>query len=177
MSRAYKKNTQTDKNLAWFLPRPKKDRYKGGMPLYAEEWLFDVARDILGKEELDILQLFCGRNKYGTRVDIKDEVNPDLIGDAHKLSTFLPQHTYDVVFADPPYSTEEARDIYGTPKLNYMAWTREADKYLESGGLLVVYHKYIMPNPNPEKYVVAKRVFIGNRTYHLPRAVIFFQKK
>ena len=34
-----------------------------------------------------------------------------------------------------------------------------------------------MPNPNPDKFEVVKRVFIGNRTYHLPRVAIFFRKK
>ena len=32
----YNAKTQTDKNIAWFLPRPKPDHYKGGMPLYCE---------------------------------------------------------------------------------------------------------------------------------------------
>ena len=41
----------------------------------------------------------------------------------------------------------------------------------------IVYHKYVMPNPNPEKFVVVKRVFIGNRSYHLPRVAIYFRKK
>jgi hypothetical protein len=82
-----------------------------------------------------------------------------------------------LIIADPPYSTEEARDIYGTPPLKYKKWTAECDKVLDEGGLLMVYHKYVMPNPNPEKYVVAKRIFIGNRTMHLPRVCIVFQKK
>jgi hypothetical protein len=34
-----------------------------------------------------------------------------------------------------------------------------------------------MPNPDPEKYEVAKRVFIGNRVYHLPRVAVYFRKK
>lgn len=44
------------------------------------------------------------------------------------------------------------------------------------GGLLIVYHKYIVPNPNPEKYEVVKRVFIGTRVWHLPRVAIYFRK-
>lgn len=172
----YKSKTQ-EKNLAWFLPRPKKDRYKGGMPLYAEEWIFEVARGVLEKEDISILNLFCGMNKYGTRVDVKREVKPDFLGDAHRLEDFLPAQEFDVIFADPPYSTEEAKEIYGTPKLNYKKWTAQASKFLRTGGLLIVYHKYIMPNPDPKIYSVVKRVFIGNRTYHLPRVAIFFQKK
>ncbi len=176
----YKSKTQ-EKNIAWYLPRPKKDHYKGGMPLYAEEWLIELAQDILMNHnaiagKLRILNLFCGMNKYGLRVDIKSEVKPDIVCDAHELSKHIKQE-FDIVMADPPYSSDESHELYGTPKLNYKKWTAEVDKVLVPGGLLIVYHKYVMPNPNPDKYVVAKRVFIGNRTYHLPRVAIFFQKK
>jgi hypothetical protein len=171
----YKAITQTDKNIAWFLPRPKKDRYKGGKPLYCEEWLIDLAKDILGKTPT-LLNLFCGMNKYGFRIDVNEKVKPDLLCDAHSFADKLHGKTFDLIIADPPYSTEEARDIYGTPPLKYKKWTAECDKVLEEGGLLMVYHKYVMPNPNPEKYVVVKRVFIGNRTMHLPRVCIVFQK-
>lgn len=164
------------KNIAWFLPRPKPDKYKGGMPLYAEEWCLQLARDLLDKQDAKILNIFCGMNSQGFRVDIKEDVNPDLVCDVHELSKHLSMK-YDIVFADPPYSDEESRDIYGTPKLNYKVWTSEATKLLNKGGLLIVYHKYVMPNPNPEIYEVEKRVFIGSRTYHLPRVAIYFKKK
>ena len=171
----YKAKSQTDKNIAWYLPRPKPDHYKGGMPLYAEDWLVKLARDILGKEQLEILNLFCGMNSYGLRVDIKQEVKPDIVCDAHEVSKYI-KKKFDFILADPPYSTEEAKDIYGTPPLKYKKWTLECDKLLTKGGLLCVYHKYIMPNPDSTKFVVEKRVFIGNRTYHLPRVAIFFRK-
>lgn len=173
----YKSPTQTEKNIAWFLPRPKKDRYKGGMPLYAEEWLIQLAKDILNVEEIQLLNLFCGMNKYGFRIDIKPEVTPDLLCDAHTFSEKLNGGRFNAIIADPPYSKEEARDIYGTPPLKYKIWTNECDKVLNDGGLLMIYHKYVMPNPNPNKYEVVKRVFIGNRTYHLPRVCIVFRKK
>lgn len=175
--KGYKSVTQ-NKNIAWFLPRPKPDHYKGGMPLYCEDWLVELAKDILGKEDIKIINLFCGMNKYGVRIDLKDEVNPDIRADAHNFSEYFEdRESYDLIIADPPYSTEEAKDLYETPKLNYKKWTAECDKMLKAGGLLCVYHKYVMPNPNPDKYEVAKRVFIGNRTYHLPRVAIYFQKK
>ena len=175
MRRSYKTETQ-NKNIAWFLPRPKPDHYKGGMPLYCEKWLVELAEEVLQKEKPKLLNLFCGMNQLGFRVDIKEEVKPDLICDAHKLSEFINEE-FDVILADPPYSDDEAKEIYGTPKLKYKTWTSEADKILKPGGLLIVYHKYVMPNPNPDKYEVAKRVFIGNRTYHLPRVAIYFRKK
>ena len=173
---SYAAHTQTDRNLAWFLPRPKPDHYKGGMPLYAEEWLLELASDILNTTDIRLINLFCGMNKYGFRIDMKPEVKPNLLCDAHNFAKHIPCKV-NVVFADPPYSTEEAKEIYGTPPLKYKTWTAEADKVLEEGGLLMIYHKYVMPNPNPEKYEVVKRVFIGNRTMHLPRVCVIFRKK
>jgi len=165
-----------NKNLAWYLPRPKPDHYKGGMPLHAEEWLLELACDILGKQDINVLNLFCGMNKQGIRVDINPEVEPDILYDAHKISEVI-QDRFDVILADPPYSNDESAQLYGTGKLNYKTWTSEADKLLIAGGLLIVYHKYVMPNPDPSKYHVEKRVFIGNRIYHVPRVAIYFRKK
>jgi 16S rRNA G966 N2-methylase RsmD len=174
----YRSASQTEKNLAWFLPRPKPDRYKGGMPRYAEEWLIDLARDIIEQDKIRLLNIFCGMNKYGLRVDVRDETKPHVQCDVHRLSEYLDpaRWQFDVVIADPPYSNEESKDLYGTPPLKYKKWTKECDKFLRPGGLLIIYHKLIMPNPDPENYTVVKRVFIGNRTMHLPRVCIVFQK-
>ena len=70
---SYNSETQ-QKNLAWVLPRPKQNHYKGGMPLHCEEWLLDLARDLLHQQEIKLLNLFCGMNRYGLRVDIKPGV-------------------------------------------------------------------------------------------------------
>lgn len=173
------KSKKQEKNLAWYLPRPKKDRYKGGMPLYCEEWLIELAKNILEQDKIRLLNLFCGMNKYGVRVDIKPEVRPDYVWDAHKVSKcFKPMvEHFDVILADPPYSDKESKEIYGTRKLNYKKWTSECEKLLRKGGLLIVYHKQLMPNPDPNKFEVVRRVFVGNRIYHLPRVAIYFRKK
>lgn len=170
----YKSAVQS-KNLAWMLPRPKPDHYKGGMPLYCEEWLVELAQDLLKKNKLDILNVFCGMNKFGDRVDLNSEVNPTYLLDAHTMSSTIDK-SYDFILADPPYSDEESFELYDMPKLHYKLWTGECDKLLKVGGLLAVYHKYLMPNPFPNRYHVEKRVFVGNRTYHLPRVTVFFQK-
>ena len=160
-------------NIAWYLPRPKPDHYPGGMPLYAEEWLIDEARMILRNPAPKILHLFCGMGNSGLRIDLKKEVNPDVIADAH----YLPfTGEFDIILADPPYSNDEAKEIYGTPNLNYKQWTSEADRLLKHGGLMLIYHKLLMPNPNRKKYRIVRRVFIGNRTLHLPRVALYFQK-
>jgi hypothetical protein len=179
----YHSETQA-RNLAWFLPRPKPDHYRGGMPLYAEEWLLQLGRDILNNQEAKILNVFCGMNKYGFRVDINPEVKPDLLCDIHELSKHH-NEKYDIILADPAYSDDENSELFGSrnnglkklPKLNYAKWTSECTKLLNKRGLLIVYHKLVMPNPDPNVYTIAKRVFIGSRTLHLPRVAIYFQKK
>ncbi len=176
MIKGYKSETQK-KNLAWYLPRPKPDRYKGGMPLYAEDWLIDLAKEILGQQVICLVNLFCGMNQQGLRVDIRKEVAPDICCDVHEVSKHVTARDFDVILCDPPYSDKEAREMYGTPRLNYKKWTAEADKLLRPGGLLIVYHKQVKPNPDPTKYVVEKRVFIGNRVNHQPRVAIYFRKQ
>jgi len=172
---SYKSTTQ-DKNLAWFLPRPGPGKYPGGMPRYCESWLLELASDLLKKKEPKILNLFCGMNTQGFRVDLNPEVNPDIVCDAHVLTSYV-RKKFDIILADPPYSKQESLDLYGTPPPRYNVWTGECDKLLKANGLLIVYHKFVMPNPNPEKYKVARRVFVGNRCNHLARVAIYFQRK
>jgi len=50
------------------------------------------------------------------------------------------------------------------------------DKVLRVGGIFIIYHKNIMPNPNPSKYSVIKRVFLGNRVHHAPRIAVYYLK-
>lgn len=171
---SYKSETQ-QKNLAWVLPRPHPSHYKGSMPLHCEDWLIELAMDLLGKNTIEILNLFCGMNRHGIRVDINPEVKPDICYDSHYISEKI-EHEFDFILADPPYSNEESKELYGTGKINYKRWTSEATKLLKNGGLLAVYHKYMMPNPNPLIYTVEKRVFIGTRVNHLPRVCVFFRK-
>ena len=156
----------------------KVDKYKGGMPLHAEKKIINVAKQILNKSNIRILNLFSGRSEYGFKIDINPDVEPDMIADIHKLSdVFDTKNKFDVIFADPPYSNEESKEMYNTPKLNYKKWSKEADKFLVIGGLFIVYHKYLMPNPNPQKYIVIARIFIGTRIWHLARIVTIFLKK
>lgn len=164
------------KNIAWYLPRPKRDRYPGGMPLYCEEWLIDYAKNLLNKSDISLLNVFCGMNKLGLRVDIKECVSPDIVCDAHHLREKIDK-TFDVILADPPYSNKEAADIYATPKLHYKIWAKECVSLLNPGGILIVYHRSPMPNPDPTQLFVEKRIFIGSRPFHTTRIAIYFRKR
>ena len=173
----YHAKSQTDKNLAWWLPRPNKNKYKGGMPLYCEDWLIKLAKDILHIWNPKILNVFCGACRYGLRVDINPKAKPDLLYDIHNLSEKLEAKSFDIILADPPYSNQEAKDLYNTPKLKYKIWTKECDKLLKVGGLFIIYHSRFMPPPIKQDYKTVKRVFVAGIPNHPPRIAIYYMKK
>ena len=145
--------------------------------MHCEEWLLLLAKQIVGYDvpEHEILQPFAGMCRHGIRLDMRRDVNPDIIGDAHHLP--FKDNAFTIVLADPPYSNEEARKLYGTPELHYYLWAKECIRVLKPGGVLILYHKLILPNPDKSKLVLVKRVFIGHRIWHTPRVALFFVKK
>jgi len=145
------------------------------MPLWCEDWLIQLATSCLGTCEPKILQPFAGSAKYGLKIDLRASINPDIIADAHSLP--LRPSLFDIVLCDPPYSDEESRLKYGTPPLRFRRWSREAERVLDAGGVLILYHKVMLPNPDPSKLSLIKRVFIGNRTWHALRVALLFQKE
>ena len=164
-------------NIAWVLPRPS-SKYRGNMPLYCEEWLVNLASDILERDEISLVNLFCGMNELGLRVDINPDVNPDICCDAHEFSKYVEYDSADVILADPPYSNALCKKLYPDirVRLKYKVWTAECEKVLSPGGILIVYHSHMMPNPNPKVFSVVKRVFIGTRVHHTPRVAVFYRK-
>ena len=113
--------------------------------------------------------------RRGIRMDLKKEVNPDVLGNAHDLP--FKDESFWLVLCDPPYSDEEARKLYGTPKLIFRTWAREAIRVLKKGGVLILYHKLLLPNPDPNELLLVKRVFVGHRTWHVPRIALVFRKR
>ncbi len=87
-----------------------------------------------------ILHLFSGsldENIRGERLDINPALNPDIVGDAHKLGEIANEiGSYDLIVADPPY-TESDADKYGTPMVNRNKVVKECHKILEPGGYLI----------------------------------------
>ena len=63
-----------------------------------------------------ILHVFSGSVQEDETFDINPQFNPTYTGDAHTLSEIVTKK-YDVIFADPPYSDEDAVH-YGTPMVN-----------------------------------------------------------
>jgi SAM-dependent methyltransferase len=154
--------------IHWQLPRPPRSKYKGGFPLYFEQNLVQL----LGYPD-EILHPFGGRAELGLRVDINELLEPDVVGDAHALP--FDNECFDCVILDPPYSDEEARELYATPKLRPATYMREAVRVCRQGGFVVVYTDREPARPkccNP-----TMRIVVTLRAYHRPRVCMVFQKR
>lgn len=176
MNKPYETEAQ-DKNLAWYLPRPNSNKYPGGMPLHCESWLISLAENILGEKiiEENIFHPFAGGAINGVKMDIQKTEYNDIKGDAHDIP--IKDNTFKLAICDPPYSDEEAEEIYETPSLNYSKWSDEVLRVTKDGGIVMMYHKKLLPNPNPDICSLVKQVFIANRTWHLPRVCRCYKVK
>jgi SAM-dependent methyltransferase len=154
--------------VTWTLPRPPKSRYRGGFPLYFEENLWQL----LGWPDR-IVQPFGGMATYGVRVDLNPEVGPDVIGDAHELP--FADDSFDAALLDPPYSDEEAAELYGTPPLKRAQYVREAVRVVRPGGYVVLYGDREPARPARCNHML--RVVVVLRHGHSPRVCMVFQKR
>jgi SAM-dependent methyltransferase len=155
--------------LVWTLPRPPRSRYKGGFPLYFEENLVHL----LGYPER-ILHPFGGRAEHGTRVDLDPLTEPDVVADAHELP--FEDESFDCVILDPPYSDDEALELYGvTRPLEPARYAAEAVRVLREGGWLCVYTD--REPARPPRCNHALRIVVVLRPHHRPRICGVFQKR
>lgn len=154
--------------ITWTLPRPAKSKYKGAFPLHFEQNLVQL----LGYPE-KILHPFGGMAEIGVRVDLNESLQPDLVADAHDLP--LDDATFDCVILDPPYSDEEAQELYQTPKLRPGVYTKEAVRVLKRGGWLVVYGDREPTRPICCNHTM--RIMVVLRPHHRPRICMIFQKR
>ena len=153
--------------LAWVLPRPRKNYYPGGFPLWFEQKLIKLYGN-----PARILHPFGGAAEYGTRVDIKSETEPHVVADAHSLP--FADNSFNLVICDPPYSNELSKSVYGTGKIIYKKWVAEAVRVCKVGGHVAVYHFKMLPRPEGTTY--HRRIFLGVRIWHHLRCVGIFQK-
>lgn len=111
-----------------------KEHYNGEFPAGFLKWLKEM-----GWHYGQVCHLCSGPvvDPGSFRVDIRPEVNPDLVADA--TDTKLPAESFDVVIVDPPYTRELAASLYGTEKYfkGIDAFTKEACRITKRGGLIV----------------------------------------
>lgn len=109
----------------------------GGYPKGFVEW----ALDEMGCDDASkVLHLCSGSMLTGTRVDIRPEMRPDIVADCRRVP--LPDESFDFIMADPPYSAEYARELYGVeadyPRPGQIA--KEACRLLRPGGKFGLLH-------------------------------------
>ncbi len=105
----------------------------GAFPRGFLEWL-----RVQGWMKGEICHLCSGRVKGdGFRVDIRPEMEPDLVADA--TDTKLPEHKFDTTVIDPPYSKDLAQKLYGTGEnfASINAFVKEGVRITRPGGLIV----------------------------------------
>jgi len=157
-------------NLIWCLPRPRrKDKYPGGFPLHFEKKLLE-----LYNWPEKILHPFGGMAEYGDRVDLNPTVNPTWVGDAHNMDWIL-DDSYNIIILDPPYDDKHSKELYGTGKICYKDYIREAVRVCKPEGFIVVYHWVMTPRPPGTSY--HRRIVILTRIWHRPRVCCIFQKE
>jgi len=148
-------------------PTYRSTEYPGRYPPEVEkELLF-----LLGSpKKNEVLYVFGGKSKGGIRSDIKYEVYPDLISDAHNLPFW--DDAFKVVICDPPYSDNDNYILYGnTVQLFYDAWIREAVRVSKK----YVATRHVKLLPVPEGCSEWMRIFLTltpNRFIHLVQVFI-----
>src|SRR4051812_36140049 len=85
----------------------------GGYPRGFIEWALG---EMKCEDPSRVLHLCSGSVTTGTRVDVRSDTTPDIVADCRAVP--LDDASVDYILADPPYSVEYARDLYGT-EANY----------------------------------------------------------
>lgn len=108
------------------------------------------------------------------RLDINPELEPDIIGDAHQLSSLVPL-PQDLIIADPPYSEEDARH-YGYPLVKRNTVVRECVKVLARGGHLV-WLDQVRPQYRKKDWNAIGEIGVALGTNRRVRMIFILEKK
>lgn len=155
-------------NLAWCLPRPRRNNpIPGCFPQHFEKKLLTL----LSWPE-KVLHPFGGKAEWGLRVDIRLDVIPDVLGDAHNLP--FGDGEFDCVILDPPYNLEYSKRLYQTNNIHSFQATREAVRVCKEGGYVVWYHLVSMPVP--PHTILTHRILLETRLHHAARIIHVYQK-
>jgi len=130
----------------------------------------------LERKKVKVLHLFSGSIEPGNyiRFDLNEEVEADVYGDAHELSTHFDPGTIDIIFADPPYSNECALH-YGKPMVKRNTVIIECAKVLKMGGFCV-WMDQAPPQYRKQFFNWCGAISIWRSTMHRVRGVLIFKK-
>ena len=124
-----------------------------------------------------VLHLFSGSLPPGdyVRFDCREELAPDVLGQAHDLSEHFKPGQFDLILADPPYSNEDA-DRYGSPMVNRNKVMQQCSSVVRSGGHLV-WLDQVLPMYRKTTWLHWGTIGIVRSTNHRFRVASFFQRQ
>ena len=111
----------------------------------------------------------------GLRIDIRPECNPDIVGDCHDLISLVGKKRFNHIFADIPYSVEDA-EHYGKPMVQRNKVFSSCLDVLRPGGF-VVWLDQVFPQFSKTEVDLMLCIGMIKSTNHRVRAVWGFQKK
>lgn len=126
-----------------------------------------------------VLHLFSGSLpegdyvRFDRRKDLPNGV--DVVGDATNLSDYFALDSFDIIYADPPYTEEDAQK-YGTCLISRNKVVKECQKILTRGGFLL-WMDMILPMYRKDEWNRCIEISISRSTNHRIRGVFGFQKK
>lgn len=125
----------------------------------------------------NVLHLFSGKVDTavfpGITVDINENLKPDIVDDAHTL-TKVPVETFDLVLADPAYSSEDT-EHYGTPMVNRSVVLRALGERLAKG-CFVVWLDQVLPMYKKTCFSTDAHIGMVKSTNHRFRIITVFKK-
>lgn len=133
----------------------------GGYPKRFMEW---AHREMECDDPGGVLHLCSGSVRIGVTVDIRAEVNPQIVADARQVP--LPDESFNWIMIDPPYSETYANNLYGTgttyPKPGELL--KEAARLCRTGGLIGLLHFIVPVTRRPLKIRKVYGITTGNGT-------------
>ncbi len=148
---------------------------------YPAGYLNRIETLFLDKMSGRVLHVFSGSLPAGeyTRVDLIQEA--DIKGDVHNLKDLLFEHhgvgpgmNYDIIFADPPYSIEDAKK-YGTKMVNRKKVLQQCAMCLKPGGF-IVWLDIVFPMFRKDELNICGLINIIRSTNHRVRTAFIFRK-
>lgn len=99
-----------------------------------------VKRKWWGKNRL---WMFSGGFHYNgdITIDIKLDLKPKIVANCEMIP--FKDNSFDFVFADPPYSKEEAMDLYQLPYVNIIKTINEMVRVCRPGGYILFLHRLV----------------------------------
>jgi hypothetical protein len=126
-------------------------------------------------DAVSVLHVFSGSlpaRPNHVRFDINPELHPDVVGDAHKLTSYFPDKRFDLIMVDPPYSVEDA-EHYGTPMVKRKTVLDQCLQLLAPQGW-VVWLDQVLPMYRKDRVRLGLAIGMVKSTNHRVRGVFGF---